>query len=287
MAAAPPIAGVRKPSNRDWLDCDRTFAEEADKVILLLCQGSDDAGEHAMQLICNYKESPLAYTILAEVKLARMNQQMAKGHLNSAKVLAPRCPHIAFVLALVLMRLGFWDEAVVECDRSLGEPEPTDPAWHCPFPKIHIDAIIRSKAPKHRIALMRERIRRLRFRAKKGNRTAVPQKPLSSAPKWPPESVDVDRARYDWGRMSEEERQAFMTVSFEDMKSYCRSGGLSKQMTGVLSDAEEFVKGFFEWKDNESAESWQESIQRYNQANLRPEVLFFEHATAGTLHRKV
>uniref|UniRef100_I1QB52 DUF629 domain-containing protein n=1 Tax=Oryza glaberrima TaxID=4538 RepID=I1QB52_ORYGL len=63
----------------------------------------------------------------------------------------------------------------------------------------------------------------------------------ASTPEWPPETVDLGIAGDRWSRMSEEERQALLKVSFGEMKSYCRSRGLM-DMTSMLSDAEVFVK---------------------------------------------
>uniref|UniRef100_A0A0D9XSZ3 DUF629 domain-containing protein n=1 Tax=Leersia perrieri TaxID=77586 RepID=A0A0D9XSZ3_9ORYZ len=248
MAAGVP----RKPSNRDWFDCDPAFAKRADMAIraVLRQEGGGGAVNLARQLLNDNPASPLACAILADgylmsslrtestreagIQLEKQCLEAARVNLEKAAVFAPRCPHVSFALGVVLTRLGFWSEAVAECDRSLGEPEPTDPALHYPFRKKHIDAIVRSKSRHYRIALMREQIRRLRVKMVK--------EPALAA-NWPQEIVDVDRARLCWSSMSEEERKSFLEVSFGDMKSYCRSRGLPEQMMRVLSDAEEFVKG--------------------------------------------
>ncbi|BAT14399.1 Os11g0549607 [Oryza sativa Japonica Group] len=144
------MAGVGEPrrsprkSNRDWLDCDRRFAQQADGVILQVLRRSPDAVERATQLMCRYKKSPLAYAILAEAWLASGNLVMAKTHLRSATVLAPRCPYISLALAAVLVRMGSWEEAVRECARGLGAWMPTDPARHSPLPEDSINAIVSS-----------------------------------------------------------------------------------------------------------------------------------------------
>uniref|UniRef100_A0A0D9XSZ1 C2H2-type domain-containing protein n=1 Tax=Leersia perrieri TaxID=77586 RepID=A0A0D9XSZ1_9ORYZ len=231
---------IPKPSNRDWSDCDPRFAAKADKAIHAL-QGSDPV-RLAKELVKKNSDSPLAFTILAEGYLRKVGPRLhkARWHLVTAGKLAPGCPYIFFKLASVLMRLGFCHDVVKVCDRSLSEPEPTDPALHCPCPKTHIDAIIGSKSGECRIAIMREKIRQMRvslsLRAKLGMKPAIEVN-------WPQEIVDVDRARRCWSSMSEEERKAFLEVSFGDMKLYCRSRGLPEQMMRVLSDAEEFIKG--------------------------------------------
>uniref|UniRef100_A0A0E0MG93 DUF629 domain-containing protein n=1 Tax=Oryza punctata TaxID=4537 RepID=A0A0E0MG93_ORYPU len=231
------------PSNRDWLDCDPAFAEEADAAIAALKEWDTGGDGLATQLVNRYHASPLAHTILAEwYSSVCADPQNATAHLGIAALLAPRCPHIAFALALVLMKMGSYDEAAVVCGRSLLVPDPTDPARHYTFQKENVDAIVSSKGPEHRIALKREGIRFLRFKAEQGKGTAIPPEPM-----WPPEIVDVGRARCRWNSMSDEERQAFLTVSFEDMRSYCRSGGLPAEcvhrIMRVLKGAEELVKG--------------------------------------------
>uniref|UniRef100_A0A0E0MG92 C2H2-type domain-containing protein n=1 Tax=Oryza punctata TaxID=4537 RepID=A0A0E0MG92_ORYPU len=249
------MAGVGEkpsPSNRDWLDCDRSFAQEANGVILQVLRRSPDAIERATQLMCHYKQSPLVYVILAEARVASENLNMARAHLRSAKVLAPSCPYISLSLADVLFRVGSWGEALAECGRGLSVRAPTDPVRHYTLPEDSIDFVVNSSKGEHRIALQRERIRvlRLQIQAKNGKRSVAPPKPvalLAPNSKWPPGSVDLDLARCRWSRMSEEERQAFLSVSFEDMKSHCLSGpgGLAWQMMirGVLSGAQEFVNG--------------------------------------------
>ncbi|EEC68334.1 hypothetical protein OsI_36441 [Oryza sativa Indica Group] len=140
--------------------------------------------------------------------------------------------------------MGSWEEAVRECARGLGAWMPTDPARHSPLPEDSINAIVSSpKGQQQRIAVERERIRLLRFRAEKGKGIVAPI--ASVAPKWPPESADLDHARHRWSRMSEEERQAFLTVSFQDMKSHflSRSGTSRWQTRRALSGAEELVNG--------------------------------------------
>ncbi|KAF0907437.1 hypothetical protein E2562_017373 [Oryza meyeriana var. granulata] len=219
--------GEPKPTNRDWSDCDPTFAEEADTAIGALW-GPDGYGL-ATQLVSKYPDSPLAYTILAEWHRVRMDPQMATAHFRSAEALAPRCPQIAYQLAAMLIDMGSWDEAVEVCDRSLLVPEPTDPALHFPYRR---NCIV-TKSAEHRIAYTREGIRRLRLGAGMGKGTAVP-------PELPPERAELHRARDLWRGMSEEKRQAFLEVSFEDMKSYCRSEGLL-EMLRLLPVVEEFI----------------------------------------------
>ncbi|KAL5205113.1 hypothetical protein ABZP36_009984 [Zizania latifolia] len=98
------------------------------------------------------------------------------------------------------------------------------------------------------IAYVREQIRGRLVKADKGKGGAVPLPPERAfAPKWPPETIDLARARARWSCMSDEERHAFLKVSFGEMKSYCRrSGVLPEQcvhwMMSMLSDAEVFVK---------------------------------------------
>uniref|UniRef100_A0A0E0EBX6 DUF629 domain-containing protein n=1 Tax=Oryza meridionalis TaxID=40149 RepID=A0A0E0EBX6_9ORYZ len=78
-------------------------------------------------------------------------------------------------------------------------------------------------------------------RIEKGKGLAAASPEPASTPEWPPETVDLGIAGDCWSRMSEEERQALLKVSFGEMKSYCRSRGLTS-MTSMLSDAEVFVK---------------------------------------------
>ncbi|BAT14398.1 Os11g0549605 [Oryza sativa Japonica Group] len=171
------------------------------------------------------------------------SKEKSRNRLERAPALAPGCPRTAFMLAAVLTRMGLFDEAMEVCDRSLLVPQPTDPARHLPYRRKRIVP----KDAEHRIAYTRQGIRRLRLGAEKCRRTAVPLPPESAlpAPDWPPESAEANLqvARDLWRGMSEEEQQAFLKVSFQDMKSYCRSGG-ELEMISLLSDAEhdQFVK---------------------------------------------
>uniref|UniRef100_A0A0E0MZT8 Uncharacterized protein n=1 Tax=Oryza rufipogon TaxID=4529 RepID=A0A0E0MZT8_ORYRU len=61
--------------------------------------------------------------------------------------MAPRCLHIAFALALVLIEMGSFDEADMVCAHSLLVPDLTDPVHNFISPKEQVDAIITSKAP--------------------------------------------------------------------------------------------------------------------------------------------
>uniref|UniRef100_A0A0E0J2Z6 DUF629 domain-containing protein n=1 Tax=Oryza nivara TaxID=4536 RepID=A0A0E0J2Z6_ORYNI len=243
----PPSLPRRRPSNRDWSDCDPTFAAEANAAIRALRDtgaGADARARRlAARLVERYPGSPLAHTILAEGHRVRGRLEGARSSLERAAALAPGCPRTAFMLAAVLTRMGLFDEAMEVCDRSLRVPQPTDPARHLPYPRKRIVP----KDAEHRIAYTRQGIRRLRLGAEKCRRTAVPLPPESAlpAPDWPPESAEANLqvARDLWRGMSEEEQQAFLKVSFQDMKSYCRSGG-ELEMISLLSDAEhdQFVK---------------------------------------------
>uniref|UniRef100_A0A0E0MG64 USP domain-containing protein n=1 Tax=Oryza punctata TaxID=4537 RepID=A0A0E0MG64_ORYPU len=247
----------RRPSNRDWSDCDPTFAEEANAAIGALRGPGPDADAHglAARLVERYPDSPLAHTILAEWHRVRGRLEGERSSLERAAALAPGCPRTAFMLAAVLTRMGLCDEAMEVCDRILRVTDPTDPARHLPYPRNRIV----SKNAEHRIAYTREGIRRLRLGAEKGRRTAVPPESALPAPDWPPESAEAElqEARDLWRGMSEEERQAFLKVSFEDMKSYCRSGGELEKIH-LLSDAEQFVKFYA------SSSCWTCPLCRFN-----------------------
>uniref|UniRef100_A0A0E0F6H3 Uncharacterized protein n=1 Tax=Oryza meridionalis TaxID=40149 RepID=A0A0E0F6H3_9ORYZ len=237
---------MEQPSNRDWSDCDPTFAAEANAAIRALRDtgaGADARARRlAARLVERYPGSPLAHTILAEGHRVRRRLEGERSSLERAAALAPGCPRTAFMLAAVLTRMGLFDEAMEVCDRSLRVPQPTDPARHLPYPRKRIVP----KDAEHRIAYTRQGIRRLRLGAEKCRRTAVlPPESALPAPDWPPESPEANLqvARNLWRGMSEEEQQAFLKVSFQDMKSYCRSGG-ELEMISLLSDAEheQFVK---------------------------------------------
>lgn len=121
---------MERPSNRDWSDCDPTFAAEANAAIRALRDtgaGADARARRlAARLVERYPGSPLAHTILAEGHRVRGRLEGARSSLERAAALAPGCPRTAFMLAAVLTRMGLFDEAMEVCDRSLRVPQPTD-----------------------------------------------------------------------------------------------------------------------------------------------------------------
>uniref|UniRef100_A0A0E0F2Z0 Uncharacterized protein n=1 Tax=Oryza meridionalis TaxID=40149 RepID=A0A0E0F2Z0_9ORYZ len=143
-------SGERPASNWDWSDCDAAFTEEADGAIATL-QDTGRDGLTTKQLLERYHALPLAHTILAQWYFARADQQKATNHLRRAAWMAPRCLHIAFALALVLIEMGSFDEADMVCAHSLLVPDLTDPAHNFISPKEQVDAIISSKAPEYRL----------------------------------------------------------------------------------------------------------------------------------------
>ncbi|KAG8089986.1 hypothetical protein GUJ93_ZPchr0011g28567 [Zizania palustris] len=150
-------------------------------------------------------------------------------------------------LAKALITQGSCDQAVKVCDHGLSL-QPADPAEQYAYLWNDVANISNAQDPQGRIALCREGFRGLRLKAQRGIMgTAVPPEEAAFAPKWPPESADLDRARARFSSMSDDERQAYLQVSFAEMESSCRSGGMPEQcvhrMVRVLSDAEEFVKG--------------------------------------------
>ncbi|KAL5203613.1 hypothetical protein ABZP36_008484 [Zizania latifolia] len=153
--------------------------------------------------------------------------------------------HYVLALAKAHITQGSCEQAVKVCDHGLSL-QPTDPAQQYAYLWNDVANISKAQDPQCRIALCREGFRGLRPKAQRGMGTAVPPE-AAFAPRWPPESADLDRARARFSSMSDDERQACLQVSFAEMESYCRSGGMPEQcvhrMVRVLSDAEEFVKG--------------------------------------------
>ncbi|BAD68591.1 hypothetical protein [Oryza sativa Japonica Group] len=143
-------SGERPASNWDWSDYDAAFTEEADGAIAAL-QDTGGDGLATKQLLERYHASPLAHTILAQWYFAHADQQKPTNHLRRAAWMAPRCLHIAFALALVLIEMGSFDEADMVCAHSLLVPDLTDPVHNFISPKEQVDAIITSKAPEYRL----------------------------------------------------------------------------------------------------------------------------------------
>ncbi|KAG8090205.1 hypothetical protein GUJ93_ZPchr0011g26979 [Zizania palustris] len=244
------MARVCEPSNRDWLDCDDGFREEADRAILEMLEDEEKGYvKYATALVDKYPVSPLAHCIVARGCALGGKGVLAIFHFMRAAELAPRCPIIPSMLADLLIKMGLWDKAVEVCDRFLRVPEDhTDPAWHWPFLSNKVANYINSTVLQYRIAFVREQIRGRRVKADKGKGAAVPLPPERAfAPKWPPETIDLSHAGARWSCMNDEERHDFLNVSFGEMKSYCRRPGVLPEqcvqwMMSMLSDAEVFVK---------------------------------------------
>nr|XP_025882899.1 uncharacterized protein LOC4343371 isoform X3 [Oryza sativa Japonica Group] len=239
---------VGSKSNRDWSDCDAAFREEAGRAIVALTEEGEQGHAHGLSLatalVGRYPWSPLARAILARCYLQRNSRQQERVQLELAAVLAPRCPHIASLLIDALISMDLFDEAAEVRDRALRVAEPTDPALHYTFVSNRYSSADHHDNPfdlEYRKAHGRETIRGQRARIEKGKGQAAASPEPASTPEWPPETVDLGIAGDRWSRMSEEERQALLKVSFGEMKSYCRSRGLM-DMTSMLSDAEVFVK---------------------------------------------
>ncbi|EEC71160.1 hypothetical protein OsI_03016 [Oryza sativa Indica Group] len=127
------------------------LAAKLDKLPDRVTQDTGGDGLATKQLLERYHASPLAHTILAQWYFAHADQQKPTNHLRRAAWMAPRCLHIAFALALVLIEMGSFDEADMVCAHSLLVPDLTDPVHNFISPKEQVDAIITSKAPEYRL----------------------------------------------------------------------------------------------------------------------------------------